>query len=464
MRLFLTAILLPLIITSCQSESPGSKPAEANVATPAAVQAPSFPMTPDTIQVRGKFLPGCTMPNNIRIAIHNVDNSFWKDVPVSKTGEFSYKQFLNEPRRIALRTIYGVKFDFFATTQEKVYQIEIACNKGAETFSIIGSTENDAYQPFSAANKKLQSDLDSFAKQDISKPETFNLLKQTLTEYQKTMDDISVKYPNTFTGKVFAPAEKLPEGSLSSLEMLRKNFLQRDAYANPQIYNDFLPQRILLNYLAIRDKKGDPNEPVSTLMNIVSKNPEAAKRLQDIMSSIFYKMHQEDLFVAFINWSERNPDKMYNQSVKGRLQNMKRLVPGSPLIDFQLNDPNGKPNKLSDVVKSGKLTVLIFYSPTCGHCKEKVPQLIPLWDKYKSKGLKIYAVGNDANTDDWKKFINEHAKPEWVHALEAETGTRPSDQYFSENPTFILIDGQGKIVSRVADLEFVKEKIVELLD
>lgn len=460
MRLYLTAFILQFFLTSCQSNSPAQKETkQAATATAVTTAAPVYQMKPDTIVVRGKFLPGCTVPGNIRIALHNVDNTFWKDVAVSKTGEFSYKHFLTEPRRVALRTIYGVKFDFFTTTSEKLYDIEISCDKGKETFAIKGSAENEAYEPFSAANKKFQADLDSLAKKNLEEKDVFSQLRQAITGYQQTVKDIAAKYPNTFTGKVFCPMETLPVGSLESLEALRSNFLKRDAYSDPQVYNDFLPQRILLNYISIRQKNAGADAAVETLLGIGLRNPEAAKRLQDMMSSIFYKMHQEDLVIAYINWADRNPDKMYNQSVKGRLQNLKTVVAGNNMIDFQLTDPTGKPRKLSETVNASKLTVLVFYGPTCGHCKEKVPHLIPLWDKYKDKGLKIVAVGSDATDADWRKFITEHAKPEWVHFYETETSAHPSNQYYAENPTFILIDGQGKIVSRIWDLDDVLQEI-----
>ncbi|HXH18332.1 MAG TPA: TlpA disulfide reductase family protein [Chitinophagales bacterium] len=457
---FLTAIVPLFLVTFCQSVStPETKPA-APAAT--ASPAPVYQMKPDTIEIRGKFLAGCTMPGTVKIALHNVDNTFWKDVSVT-SGEFKFKHFLTEPRRIAIRTIYGVKFDFFATTDEKVYNVEIDCSTKTEVFDIKGSAENAAYRPFALAQKKFQDTLDSLGKSDISNPDAFNLVKQTISDYQKTIAEIASAHPATFTAKVFCAAERLPEGALNSLESLRKNFLLREAYANPHFYNDFTPHRILLNYLAIRDKKADPGEPIETLMTIALKNPEAAKRWQEPMGNIFFNMHQEDLVKAYIDWAERNPDKMYNQSMKGKLKNMKRVVSGNPFIDFELKDPRGQPRKLSETVNAGKLTVLIFYSPTCGHCKEKVPELLPVWERYKGKGLKIYAVGSNAKNEEWSAFITRHANPEWVHVFQYDDGLNASDLYYASNPTFILIDGKGTILSRIWDLEHVIEEIKKML-
>jgi len=464
MRIYLTALIPLFLVTFCQSASTTKETAVPPPPPNPAGEIPAYQMKPDTIEIRGKFLTGCTVPGSIKVALHNVDNTFWKDAPVNpKTGEFTFKHYLTEPRRAAVRTLYGVKYDFFTTTSEKIYQLEINCATKTEVIEIKGSPENDAYRPYAVANKKFQETLDSLGKRDLSHPDTFAMLRKTVADYQKTIADIAAAHPNTFTGKVFCAADKLPDGSWNSLESLRKNILNNPAFANPQFYNDFAPQRILLSYVAIRDRHGDPNEPIETLMSIGLRNREAAKRLQEIVSNIFYRMHQEDLIIAYINWAERNPDKMYNQSIKQRLQNLKKVVAGNQFYDFELKDTNGKPRKLSETVSSSKLTLLIFYSPTCGHCKEKVPEMIPVWEKYKNKGLKIYAAGHDAKDEEWKKFITNNASPEWVHVFQPENEPKASDLYIAETPSFILIDSEGKIVSRIGDLDFVKKEIEKRL-
>lgn len=459
---FLLAVIPLSLVTFCQSASTTQEQAAVSATPQQEEKIPAVPMTPDTIIIRGRFADNCPVKEGLKIALHNVDNTWWKDLPVTK-GEFVFRHYLTEPRRVAIRTIYGVKFDFFVTTKEKVYEIEISCPEKTEQFSVKGSEENAAYVVYSNANKDLQTTLDSLAKQDITKEDVFMLVRKTIEDYQKTLADVASAHPGTFTAQVFCEAEKLPEGSLNSLEALQKNFLKRPAYANPQIYNDFLPQRILLNYIALRTKDSDPNEPIETLMSIALKNKKAAINLQENMSNIFYRMHQEDLVKAYINWADRNPDKMYNQNVKQRLQNLKKVVAGSPMIDFELKDPTGKLQKLSETVKSGKVTALIFYSPTCGHCKEKVPLFVPLWDEYKNKGLKIFAVASSAKEEEWKSFIKTHAKPDWVHVFQYEEGSQPSDLYYASNPTFILIDSGGTILSRIGDEEDVIAMIHEKL-
>ncbi len=466
MRITLSVFIFLWTLISCQSNTASNtENASAASVSEVAASPADFQMQPDTIWLEGKFLPGCAIPGTIKVAEHNELNSPWRQATVNSNGEFKYAIYLTEPRRIALRTEKKASYDFMATTKEKVYKIEITCSNGYEKIELKGSAEEVPYRQFSNANKKFRSDVDDITKNDISKPEVFTQLKNTFIEYQKTLDGIATANPKSFTATFLCAAEKLPEGSLNSLESLRKNFLNREVFASPYLYNDFIGQRIIANYSSIRDKKVDPYETIDKLMKTGAKNQEAAKRLQQITYNIFYFRHEENLVTAYINWAANNAASMYNQSVKMQLQRLQNVIIGKQMIEVELKDPSGAPKKLSDVVKSGKLTLLIFYSPTCSHCQEEIPQIVPVWEANKNKGLKIYCAGFDATDAEWDWFIKNKASTEWTHVFEPSDGSPPSSRYVvNYTPTFILINKEGKIVSRFADIDYVKNELPKLLN
>ncbi len=421
-----------------------------------------FPMTPDTIEVRGNYLSGCKIPGAIKIAEHNELGGAYRSLTVDTNGEFKSRFYLAEPRRIEIKTEKYVRYSFIATTKDKVYQIEIPCVNGMEKPELKNSAENSAYQPFRNANKKFVEDLNKIGKEDLKNPEVFEKLKSTILEYQKTLEGIASANPNTFTAKVLCASEKLPEGSLKSLETLRKNFLQRNAFSNPQLYNDFLARNILANYLAIRDEQAATDETVNNLFALGTKNIDAAKRLQEIAYDAF--SHSDDLMTSYIKWLDANDALMYNTSVKGRLQSLKKSgsMPGNTYKEIKLKDPSGAIRSLSATVDSSKLTLLVFYGPTCSHCQAEIPTLKPIWDQYKMKGLKIFLAGYEGTNEEWNAFIKSKASPEWVHVF--DPGQIAVSQYNAyTTPTYVLIDEQGKIISRLAPLEHVKKLISEKL-
>jgi thiol-disulfide isomerase/thioredoxin len=70
--------------------------------------------------------------------------------------------------------------------------------------------------------------------------------------------------------------------------------------------------------------------------------------------------------------------------------------------------------KLYDV--KADYTVLVFWEPTCGHCKKEMPVLAEKHKKLKEKGIsvEVYAVSNDHDKD-WMKFIKDNKMEDFVN-------------------------------------------------
>ena len=73
-----------------------------------------------------------------------------------------------------------------------------------------------------------------------------------------------------------------------------------------------------------------------------------------------------------------------------------------------MNSMDGNPLYLHTT--SANYTVLIFWDPTCGHCKEVLPKIDSIYRaKWKADSVSIYAVSKetDGTKKDWLNFINE---------------------------------------------------------
>ncbi len=55
-----------------------------------------------------------------------------------------------------------------------------------------------------------------------------------------------------------------------------------------------------------------------------------------------------------------------------------------------------------------KYTLVVIWEASCGHCKKELPKIKELYDKWKGKGLGVYAVHNNQEVDKWKKFVQEN--------------------------------------------------------
>lgn len=90
--------------------------------------------------------------------------------------------------------------------------------------------------------------------------------------------------------------------------------------------------------------------------------------------------------------------------INDRVAVLKPLLVNKIFPSLTLSDPHNKPINLQQI--QADYTVVFFYSPTCGHCKEAAPKLVEAFNTHKDKNVKILAVAIDQKAD-WGKYIQE---------------------------------------------------------
>jgi protein-disulfide isomerase len=141
---------------------------------------------------------------------------------------------------------------------------------------------------------------------------------------------------------------------------------------------------------------------------------------------------------------------------------------GTQAAQIELPDSAGKIKSLFSLTDS--FTVIVFWDPTCGHCKETLPRIDSIYRaKWKSLHVKIYAIGKetDGTKADWLKFINDKHIEEWVHVYnsKAENDSRVNNNipsYYQlydvqSVPTIYLLDKEKRIIAKKLPFEQVDE-------
>lgn len=135
---------------------------------------------------------------------------------------------------------------------------------------------------------------------------------------------------------------------------------------------------------------------------------------------------------------------------------------GEPAPLLNLVNGAGKPSPLHSL--NAAYTLVVFWDPNCGHCKETVPQVDSIYRaKWKAMGVKIYAVNIDENTlKAWDEFIDKHKLQEWTHVYqtkaqrdqESAAGQPNFRQLYDvfKTPTLYLLDDQKRIIAKNLDV------------
>jgi thiol-disulfide isomerase/thioredoxin len=129
---------------------------------------------------------------------------------------------------------------------------------------------------------------------------------------------------------------------------------------------------------------------------------------------------------------------------------------GKQARNLQMETFDGDPRSLCQ--GNSKYTILLFYEPTCSHCKEFVPKMYDeIYLPYRDKGLEVVAIYNQNNRKEWGDFIELHHLNDWVNVWDKYRVTRFQIIYDTRTtPAVYLLDKNKKIVAKKFSIEFLK--------
>jgi len=130
---------------------------------------------------------------------------------------------------------------------------------------------------------------------------------------------------------------------------------------------------------------------------------------------------------------------------------------GKMAPSFTLKNDKGETYSLADF--QGKVVYLDFWASWCAPCRQEVPALRALYEKYKNDD-RIVIIGiavHDGYTR-WQKALEED-KPEWLQLYDPD-GVVARAYEANAIPKYILIDKNGNIV----DMNAPKPSNIEVLE
>lgn len=313
---------------------------------------------------------------------------------------------------------------------------------------------------------------DSSLKEDQKKEarEGFNKVNEKVMEHQKKLIE---KYPATMTARLMNATRpvtipdppKKADGSIDStfqLRYYRQHYFDNFNLADEAMIQLPKPmyQEKVKEYL---EKLFVPQSDTITkafnaLVEKVKKNPETYKYL--VMSGMFFYQQPEimGLDEVFVNLYDKyfaNGDMDYwvpsktKQSMKEHADKIRTSMLGRPGTNLIMQDENFQPRALYDV--KSKYTIVYFFRPSCGHCREETPKLVDFYNKNKTKyNVEVYAVSSDTSMKEMRDFIKEFKTP-WltVNGPRSYLKQHYSQLYHADTtPTIYILDEKKIIIAK----------------
>ena len=146
-----------------------------------------------------------------------------------------------------------------------------------------------------------------------------------------------------------------------------------------------------------------------------------------------------------------------------RAQKIAPNVINNPAPELKAFEEDMTPRSLYDF--KAKYTVLVFYSPDCGHCVKEIPVLDSLYKtSLKEKGVRVWAFNVDKEELKWRTFITKHKLDDWQHIWDPKHTSRYWAYYDVQmTPSIYVLDEHKIIRAKKLDVTSIP-KVIEFLD
>jgi peroxiredoxin len=135
---------------------------------------------------------------------------------------------------------------------------------------------------------------------------------------------------------------------------------------------------------------------------------------------------------------------------------------GEQAPEISLPDAKGNIVNLSSF--KGKVVLIDFWASWCGPCRESIPSVVKLYNKYKAKGFEVVAVSIDSKRSQWVKAV-KYFKMNYTSLLDPKGWQADviSSYGIEGIPTTYLLDKEGKIVKIDAEGDALESAVAALL-
>ncbi len=413
-----------------------------------------------------------------------VDSAF---LDMNSKGVFKGNSKLTKGIYFVVSPNYSMQFEFLMDGKQR---FEIKGDTAAkESAQIIGSPDNDLFKQYAQfSNEKgrqaqqLRTALLSASAEEAPKMRaSLATVEKDIKQYQQ---NIHLKYPNSLLSTLFY-IMKRPELPAIPVVNGKPDSAYPYQYVKQHFWDDVLFNEDLLLRTPFFESKLDDYfkyyvspEPDSIIQE-VNEMLFMAKTGKEIYPYLLTKftnkyinpefMGQDKVFMyLFENFYAKGDTALLNpasrKTITERAYSLMANQLGQQAPVLNLTDTTGKRKPLYDL--KAPFTLVAFWDPNCGHCKEEIPRFDSLYRaKWKANGVAIYSVNIYENENSsWKKFIAEkNLSPDWTHVYqtredrqaEEKAGMPGYRQLYDifKTPTFYLLDENKRILAKQLTLE-----------
>jgi thiol-disulfide isomerase/thioredoxin len=417
--------------------------------------------------------------SSIYLAYHFGDKQYIKDtIKLDSRGHAIFSGPESLPQGIYMIVLPGRQYFEFLASDDQLFSLTCSYEDYYNTLKFTGSDENSAFIEYQKKWSALQQQAMGISKRLQTNKQNSDSVK-LLTGKQKKQEEYMKSYLRNIIDangnnllsvlvKSMLPIEvpdfKIPTGihNPDSVSWLRKYNYNKDHFFDnidltderllrtPILFarlNAFFTNVVIQHPDSINreiDKliaKCQPNYKVFQFVSVFLFNH---FRESEIMGhdAVMVKLADDIYLSGKADWTT----KEFRDDLSRQVELLRNNLIGLKAKDLVMNSYKGTFVSLYDIEKD--FTILYFWEPNCGHCKEATPKLKAYYEKARNEGVEIFAVCTVDDKPAWTKYIEENGLT-WINGWDPERKTY-FDFYYNiqSTPMIYILDRDKKIIAK----------------
>lgn len=374
----------------------------------------------------------------------------------------------------------------FLIDKEQVISVSADTSDLVNKTIVTGSKENilyDQYQKFvGIKGRQMQQERKNYQEaltkaDSLLHEKNYNIYNKELNDYR---EGIIQNHPNSMMAALLTAMKEPPvptkipltkQDSINNYNEYKKHFWDGISFMDDRIIRTpFFLKKLERYYREVISP--DPDSIIKDVdykLLLARSAPEMYKFILNWVTDEYINpkyMGQDAVFVhLFEKYHSKGSSPWLNEtqmeSISRRAYMLMANLIGEKGANLDMLDMENKPTSLYNL--DADYTIVCFWDPNCGHCKEEVPRLDSIYRaSWKNHNVRIFAVltpdGKKDMRPDWVSFIKEKNITDWTHAYkskEAEEAEFASQKPgfrqlydITSTPTIYLLDKEKRIIGK----------------
>jgi len=417
--------------------------------------------------IKGTFSPAEDYNFALLYKVNPTISDYVSNAEILEDGSFEFK--LDSTQTTGMyRLVYAVpqedyNFDIIYNGKEDI-ELTFNSETGVEFKT---SVENKLLASYTNSMSMITQSIGNYFGQESEDSTALKTIFKTQRETQENFEE-AAKDARVLefikANKPYIPEEVEPVTTY--IENLKAHYFDFVDFNNPVLQSsNFLEERMLNYVFGMASESKDELENYKENIDVVFSHMKTApKEVQRILLFDLWQQMADLGFESVANYISETylmdlVVGLNDRELINALNLYKNLSKGQVAPNFDVDvQENGKliTKKLTDL-KGAENYVIVFWSSTCSHCLDEVPQLQTFVKSLEENKVQVVAIGLEEAPYTWKNLTYDF--PEFIHVYgEGKWDNKIGNAYgVSSTPTYFILDSDKKIAARPLDFEALKK-------